>query len=238
MHRTGKGKSGVLTFGKETLKEQKDGKPSPPPGSPYVIAQVGSACSFFPSVGVLQGQDTTARTGVWDGEARRKGPGLLLMASTNSPRNRQASPHRDGQRTRKRDDERNSLVLTLSPCKSLRSLSSLARTFALHRLLVLPLGAGVETEEREVSRHLCPVKDRPSLINALLSPSLNLQNNPENKYIADEEAESWSEEPSLTHGQLRKARLCFLRGKLLQILCKLESLWCEICACVRAHVYL
>lgn len=68
-----------LCPGKEILREKKDGKLSPiSPKNLCMVGHIGLTCSFFPSMGPLPDQDTTARIGVWDREERRKGLILLL----------------------------------------------------------------------------------------------------------------------------------------------------------------
>lgn len=151
----GKGKlEGVLEVGspgKETLKEQKDGKPTS--WQPLCDWTAGPSLLFLPICASPAGsghyrQDWSLG---WRGE--KKG-------SWSSPDGfhhltaEQASPDR----TEKRDVKRNSLVVTLSPCKSLQSLSSPREQYpaSLGRLpfihcLCCPWALGWRPEEGKVS---------------------------------------------------------------------------------------
>lgn len=149
----GKGKlEGVLevgSLGKETLKEQKDGKPTS--WQPLCDWTARPNCSFCPSVPVLQGQNTTARTGFWDGEEGRKGAGLLLMASIISLLSRQAQPaqkwpvdQEKGCQKKQPSGHTEFLQILSKSVISLRTIPCLRKAFTLHLLLRLPLGTGME----------------------------------------------------------------------------------------------
>lgn len=82
----------------------------PPPGSPCVIGQLGPPV-FLPICGSPAGKDTTA--GLGSGVESREERELVSPDGFHQPQ-------RDGQ---EKGHRRNSLVVTLSPCKSLKSLS-------------------------------------------------------------------------------------------------------------------